>query len=122
VNEGPGVVHPEECHVAFSSCFLRAHDEGAEGEQQKHGSANLNAERKRKLATNLDAEKKRKLATNLDAEKKRKLATPRKMQHAHQEKYSIVLVCIVFNNTSITKCCGSGSGIRCLFDPWIRDP
>jgi hypothetical protein len=19
------------------------------------------------------------------------------------------------------KCCGSGSGIRCLFDPWIRD-
>jgi hypothetical protein len=19
-------------------------------------------------------------------------------------------------------CCGSGSGIRCLFDPWIRDP
>ncbi len=21
----------------------------------------------------------------------------------------------------ITLCCGSGSGIRCLFDPWIRD-
>jgi hypothetical protein len=21
-----------------------------------------------------------------------------------------------------TQCCGSGSGIRCLFDPWIRDP
>ncbi len=20
------------------------------------------------------------------------------------------------------QCCGSGSGIRCLFDPWIRDP
>ncbi len=20
------------------------------------------------------------------------------------------------------KCCGSGSGIQCLFDPWIRDP
>jgi hypothetical protein len=19
-------------------------------------------------------------------------------------------------------CCGSGSGIQCLFDPWIRDP
>jgi hypothetical protein len=22
----------------------------------------------------------------------------------------------------IRKCCGSGSGIRFLFDPWIRDP
>ncbi len=22
----------------------------------------------------------------------------------------------------INQCCGSGSGIRCLFDPWIRDP
>ncbi len=22
----------------------------------------------------------------------------------------------------ISQCCGSGSGIRCLFDPWIRDP
>jgi hypothetical protein len=21
-----------------------------------------------------------------------------------------------------SQCCGSGSGIRCLFDPWIRDP
>jgi hypothetical protein len=21
-----------------------------------------------------------------------------------------------------THCCGSGSGFRCLFDPWIRDP
>jgi hypothetical protein len=21
-----------------------------------------------------------------------------------------------------TQCCGSGSGIRCLFDPWIRIP
>jgi hypothetical protein len=21
-----------------------------------------------------------------------------------------------------TQCCGSGSGIQCLFDPWIRDP
>ncbi len=20
------------------------------------------------------------------------------------------------------QCCGPGSGIRCLFDPWIRDP
>ena len=20
------------------------------------------------------------------------------------------------------QCCGSGSGIRCVFDPWIRDP
>jgi hypothetical protein len=40
-------VHPEECQVAFSSCFLRAHDEGAESEQQKHGSTNLNAEKKK---------------------------------------------------------------------------
>ncbi len=23
---------------------------------------------------------------------------------------------------SRTQCCGSGSGIRCLFNPWIRDP
>jgi hypothetical protein len=23
---------------------------------------------------------------------------------------------------SHNQCCGSGSGIRCLFDPWIRDP
>jgi hypothetical protein len=23
---------------------------------------------------------------------------------------------------TIYQCCGSGSGIRCLFDPWIRDP
>ncbi len=22
----------------------------------------------------------------------------------------------------MSQCCGSGSGIRCLFDPWIRDP
>jgi hypothetical protein len=24
-------------------------------------------------------------------------------------------------NNSRYQCCGSGSGIRCLFDPWIRD-
>ncbi len=23
--------------------------------------------------------------------------------------------------SSLRQCCGSGSGIRCLFDPWIRD-
>ncbi len=23
---------------------------------------------------------------------------------------------------SLEQCCGSGSGIRCLIDPWIRDP
>jgi hypothetical protein len=23
---------------------------------------------------------------------------------------------------TINQCCGSRSGIRCLFDPWIRDP
>jgi hypothetical protein len=23
---------------------------------------------------------------------------------------------------SVNQCCGSGSGIRCPFDPWIRDP
>jgi hypothetical protein len=23
---------------------------------------------------------------------------------------------------TLRHCCGSGSGIRCLFDPWIRDP
>jgi hypothetical protein len=23
---------------------------------------------------------------------------------------------------SCRQCCGSGSGIRCRFDPWIRDP
>jgi hypothetical protein len=25
-------------------------------------------------------------------------------------------------STPHSQCCGSGSGIRCLFDPWIRDP
>ncbi len=29
-------------------------------------------------------------------------------------------VCSAFE--TIYQCCGSGSGIRCLFDPWIRDP
>jgi hypothetical protein len=31
---------------------------------------------------------------------------------------------LVFDHVSETfkQCCGSGSGIRCLFDPWIRDP
>jgi hypothetical protein len=28
----------------------------------------------------------------------------------------------VFKSMCCTQCCGSGSGIRCLFDPWIRDP
>jgi hypothetical protein len=37
----------------------------------------------------------------------------------------------VLNFSDVTKsrkyiffyqCCGSGSGIRCLFDPWVRDP
>jgi 3-hydroxyacyl-CoA dehydrogenase len=26
------------------------------------------------------------------------------------------------STASLPQCCGSGSGIRCLFDPWIRDP
>ncbi len=25
------------------------------------------------------------------------------------------------SNRYCTQCCGSGSGIRCLFDPWVRD-
>jgi hypothetical protein len=25
-------------------------------------------------------------------------------------------------NQALNQCCGSGSEIRCLFDPWIRDP
>jgi hypothetical protein len=25
-------------------------------------------------------------------------------------------------NKSYFQCCGSGSGIRCLFYPWVRDP
>ncbi len=30
----------------------------------------------------------------------------------------------IWTHTAHTRnqCCGSGSGIRCLFDPWIRDP
>jgi hypothetical protein len=28
--------------------------------------------------------------------------------------------CIIYE--AFTQCCGPGSGIRCLFDPWIRDP
>jgi hypothetical protein len=27
-----------------------------------------------------------------------------------------------FSLSSFCQCCGSGSGIRFLFDPWIRDP
>ncbi len=34
-------------------------------------------------------------------------------------------VCAVNNQVPKVRmakqCCGSGSGIRCLFDPWIRD-
>jgi hypothetical protein len=29
---------------------------------------------------------------------------------------------IVFVLRGFRQCCGSGSGIRCIFDPWIRDP
>ncbi len=29
---------------------------------------------------------------------------------------------INFKDSCTMQCCGSGSGIRCLFDPWIRDP
>ncbi len=26
------------------------------------------------------------------------------------------------NGNTLSQCCGSGTGIRCPFDPWIRDP
>ncbi len=29
---------------------------------------------------------------------------------------------VVTDTKQMDKCCGSGSGIGCLFDPWIRDP
>ncbi len=29
--------------------------------------------------------------------------------------------CLFHHRFSSLQCCGSGSGIRCLFDPWIRD-
>jgi hypothetical protein len=28
----------------------------------------------------------------------------------------------ILREEQLEQCCGSGSGIRCLFDPWIRDP
>jgi hypothetical protein len=28
---------------------------------------------------------------------------------------------LLLSKVSFTQCCGSGSGIGCLFDPWIRD-
>ncbi len=28
----------------------------------------------------------------------------------------------MYRNKHRNQCCGSGSGIRCLIDPWIRDP
>jgi hypothetical protein len=38
-----------------------------------------------------------------------------------QPKYLNSLVDRIRNKNS-SQCCGSGSGIRRLFDPWIRDP
>ncbi len=41
---------------------------------------------------------------------------------------SATLILTVVSNSmtcqsaSFSQCCGSESGIRCLFDPWIRDP
>ncbi len=29
---------------------------------------------------------------------------------------------ILYTYRAYLQCCGFGSGIRCLFDPWIRDP
>jgi hypothetical protein len=33
-----------------------------------------------------------------------------------------LLYCFEKNLHTHEQCCGSGSDIRCLFDPWIRDP
>jgi hypothetical protein len=46
-----------------------------------------------------------------------------------QHKYPFSKLCFVFHeavattaiNQTLNQCCGSGSEIRCLFDPWIRD-
>jgi hypothetical protein len=27
-----------------------------------------------------------------------------------------------YSTNILNQCCGSGSGIRCFFEPWIRDP
>ncbi len=37
-------------------------------------------------------------------------------------KLQILNLALGLNPDSPNQCCGSGSGIRCLFDPWIRDP
>ncbi len=36
--------------------------------------------------------------------------------------FKIYLLKMLTSYTFTTQCSGSGSGIRCLFDPWIRDP
>jgi hypothetical protein len=36
--------------------------------------------------------------------------------------YKGVLTTLQLGKKRVNQCCGSGSGIRCLFDPWIRDP
>jgi hypothetical protein len=35
--------------------------------------------------------------------------------------YALYVLCGPVHNIASMQCCGSGSGIRCLFDPWIRD-
>jgi hypothetical protein len=41
--------------------------------------------------------------------------------HAHLLQLSLLLH-LQQSECYQEQCCGSGSGIRCLFDPWIRDP
>ena len=42
-------------------------------------------------------------------------------KHSHTPEEGSKL-CLLENDYRRGQCCGSGSGIRCLFDPWIRVP
>ncbi len=43
---------------------------------------------------------------------------PLDLQHAYYKLF----VSKIVRDATFTQCCGSGSGIRSLFDLWIRDP
>jgi hypothetical protein len=42
-------------------------------------------------------------------------------ESSHLKSMAEDLHCRHNNCISVHQCCGSGSGIRCFFDPWIRD-
>jgi hypothetical protein len=47
---------------------------------------------------------------------------PPHINNRYINSYKSAVTCYLAKKASFNQCCGSGSGIRCLFDPWIRDP